>query len=284
MIYFCADDYGMSKESNTRIENCIINGALNKISVLPNGKIEETDKLLSNKNIYPSLHINLIEGAPLSACSDVSLLVNEEGNFKYSFIGLLLLSLSFKRKEMEEQIYKEIRKQIEFWKTKTVSNESVFIDSHQHTHMIPLVFKALMRVIKDENINIEYLRIPSEPLSPYILTPSLYFSYTPQGIIKQWLLKFLAFVNRKEIKKSRLHSAFFMGVMFSGKMDERKIKKVLPRYIKLAEKKQKDIELGFHPGYFEKGEAPLSEIRDDFKKFYFSPWRKIEYNTLLNIK
>ena len=36
MIYFCADDDGISKTSNERIEYCLKNGALNKVSVLPN--------------------------------------------------------------------------------------------------------------------------------------------------------------------------------------------------------------------------------------------------------
>ena len=39
MIYFCADDYGISEGANSRIENCLENGVLNKISVLPNGKV-----------------------------------------------------------------------------------------------------------------------------------------------------------------------------------------------------------------------------------------------------
>ena len=33
MIYFCADDYGVSAESNTRIEECLKNGILNKCDV-----------------------------------------------------------------------------------------------------------------------------------------------------------------------------------------------------------------------------------------------------------
>ena len=37
LVYFCADDYGISKECNTRIRKCLSDGVLNKISILPNG-------------------------------------------------------------------------------------------------------------------------------------------------------------------------------------------------------------------------------------------------------
>ena len=36
MIYFCADDYGISEGADSCIKNCVENGVLNKISVLPN--------------------------------------------------------------------------------------------------------------------------------------------------------------------------------------------------------------------------------------------------------
>ena len=40
MIYFCADDYGISKEYNKCIEECVDKGILNKVSVMPNGEIK----------------------------------------------------------------------------------------------------------------------------------------------------------------------------------------------------------------------------------------------------
>ena len=66
MVYFCADDYGISEGANSRIENCLENGVLNKISVLPNGKVLDFKKRLSDKDAILSLHINLVEGRPLS--------------------------------------------------------------------------------------------------------------------------------------------------------------------------------------------------------------------------
>ena len=282
MVYFCADDYGISTYGNSRIENCLENGVLNKVSVLPNGEISDFKQRLAGTNTTLSLHINLVEGRPLSNPDDVDLLVSESGYFKYSFIGLLALSLSPKRKKLEKQIYKEIQSQIKFWKKATDENTSISIDSHQHTHMIPLIFKTLMRVIEDEGLNVQSIRIPAEPILPYVFTPSLYFEYNPIGLIKQWLLKMLAFANRRELKKSKIQSTYFMGILFSGKLNEAKIRKLLPHYLKLAKKHNKNIEIVFHPGYVKSGEKLLDGSRQDFSKFYYSPWRNTEYNTLLN--
>ena len=282
MIYFCADDYGISEGANRRIENCLEYGVLNKISVLPNGKASDFKERLSDKDVMLSLHINLVEGHPISNPNDIDLLVSESGYFKYSFIGLFFLSISNKRKEFEKQVYTEIQSQIKFWKKAMGENISISIDSHQHTHMIPLIFKTLMRAIEDEGLTVQSIRIPAEPISPYVFTPSLYFEYNPIGLIKQWLLKMLAFANRRELKKSKIQSAYFIGILFSGKLNEARIRKLLPHYLKLAKKHNKNIEIGFHPGYIKDGEKLLDGSRQDFRKFYYSPWRNTEYNTLLN--
>ena len=277
MIYFCADDYGISKISNTRIEECLINGVLNKISVLPNGDALDFKRRLLGENVKLSLHLNLIEGYPLSKKEDVGLLISDKGIFKYSFIGLFFLSIFGNRSLLEKQLYNEIKMQIDFWKKEMGEETPILVDSHQHTHMIPLVFKTLMRVIKEENVEVEYIRIPAEPILPYIKSPSLYFKFRPIGLIKQWLLKFLKFVNRKELKKANIKSALFMGIMFSGQLTEDKINKLLPYY----KKQNENIEIAFHPGYLESGESLIDGFRQNFKKFYYSKWRRIEYDTLL---
>ena len=170
--------------------------------------------------------------------------------------------------------------QIDFWKKKMGEKTPILIDSHQHTHMIPLIFKTLMRVISEEEVSVEYIRIPYEPILPYIKSPSLYLKYTPVGLVKQWLLKFLNFVNRKELKKANIKSAAFMGILFSGRLTEDKINKLLPHY----KKQNENIEIAFHPGYLEREEPLIDGFRPGFKKFYYSKWRREEYNTLINFR
>ena len=103
MIYYCADDYGIATRCNERMEECLHHGILNKISILPNGENSSLEGLLSKEDATLSLHINLIEGRPLSEKQAVSLLTDDNGYFKYDFGGLLLLTLSFERKRLEKQ-------------------------------------------------------------------------------------------------------------------------------------------------------------------------------------
>lgn len=282
MIYICADDYGLSEISSARIQKCIDGGILNKVSILPNFNSVDFKKVLSEKEVYLSLHLNLVEGKCVSDKDKVKLLTDEKGNFKYSFTGLLKLSFT-KKKEFESQVHEELKSQILKWKSAFPENTPLLIDSHQHTHMIPVVFAALMKVIKEENISLKYLRIPSEPVMPYLKTPSLYLTYSPVNLIKQWLLKFLWLFSKRKCKETNIPTAYFFGIAFSGKMDRKRVEKVLPHYIKLAKKKNKDVEVLFHPGYISEDEADFNEDNIPFKDFYFSQNRKTEFDAVMNI-
>lgn len=285
MFYICADDYGMTKLTCERIEECIKHGALNKVSVLPNAKHStNVRERIPCREATVGLHLNLVEGKPVSPSESVKLLVRDDGYFRYSFVGLFAKSLLPFNGEFREQIQREIKAQIRFWCEHIAPGERLEIDSHQHTHMIPLVFRTLMRVLDEENLKPDYIRIPSEPILPYILTPSLYFTYSPINIIKQWLLKLLGAVNRRELKGSVIKTAMFMGVMFSGNMDEKRVNKVLAHYIRFAERHGGDIELLFHPGYINFGEDFFDRNKTDFLRFYLSPGRKTEYDTLRRLK
>lgn len=285
-IYVCADDYGMTPQTCTRIEQCRQHGILNKISVFPNSELPELEQRVLQQDAYRSIHLNLVEGKSLSDPKEVPLLVAENGHFRHSFIGLLLLSLSPKKKEFQRQVAREIRAQLLRGRTMTVGDDpkaAVSIDSHQHTHMIPAIFRILLQVIREEKMQAAYLRIPSEPILPYLCTPSLYGTYRIANLIKQWLLRFFARVNRREWKASGIPSACFMGILFSGCMDEKRVRKVLPHYRRYAEKRNMDIELLFHPGYWEPGEALFDENKTGFRQFHCSEGRKLEFDALMHL-
>jgi len=281
MVYFCADDYGISKEYNRCIETCLQKGTLNKVSVLPNGDIDGFVEKLSGPNVLLTLHLNLVEGHPLSPVEDVSLLTDQNGCFRYSFIGLFLMSFSLRRKELERQVYTEIQNQLRFWIEKT-GDRSISVDCHQHVYEIPWIFRTLMRVIRDEKLDVKYLRIPAEPLRAYLFSPSLYTSYSVTGLVKQWLLKGLAFLNRRALKGMSFSSAYFMGVMLSGKLNPQCVQTLLKHYLYFSHKNKRNIEVAFHPGYAGDDLELIAGSRKDFRKFYSSPWRNVEYETLMN--
>lgn len=280
MIYFCADDYGLNETSSVRIKQCIDEGILNKVSVFPNFGPFDLEKIRNCKRI--SLHLNLVEGKCMADAEKIDLIADKDGKLKHTFGGLFKLNL-FRRKELEAQVYEEIKAQVLFWKNILPKDVPFCIDSHQHTHMIPAVFKALIKVLNDEKITPEYVRIPAEPVLPYIKTPSLYFTYSPVNLIKQWLLKSLWLVNKSLAKKNQIQTSYFMGILFSGKMDEKRVSKILPKYIRPAEKKGRDIEVLFHPGYLDESEIDVTDSNVVFREFYLSVNRKTEFDSVIKL-
>ena len=277
-IYWCADDFGLTAASCDRILQCNKDGFLGRISVFPNSDVADLrDRIRNAGNANFGVHINLVEGKCVSDKSSLSLLVDGDGYFKKTYTGLLALSLSPKRKLFKKQLKTEIKAQIE----KTISvfpdKTRIMLDSHQHTHTIPLVFSALSEVIEENGLEVGYIRTPAEPLSPFIKTPSLFGSYISVNLIKQWLINFFTLINRGGIKKLGIPSACFFGIMFSGKMTEERVRKLLPAYVKYAKKHRCDIEILFHPGYVDADE-PLCGFK--FKKFYLSENRRREYDAL----
>lgn len=279
MIYICADDYGISAKTCRQINECAACGAVNKISVLPNTEVKDIQQYIPKQGVMLGAHINLVEGRPLSPPESVRMLLDKRGCFKYSFPGLFLRTLLPGRKKFTKQIYTEIKSQLAAYK-QLDSDSTTAIDSHQHTHMIPAVFKALMRAVRDEGIQVRYLRMPAEPIWPYLRQPGLYITYRPINLVKQGLLKLLGRLHRAKLQQSGIQTAIFMGVLFSGHMDAARVKKVLPHYIRLAEKKGMDIELLFHPGHTESGDAVMDDKKKGFNRFYAAGGRKTEYNTL----
>ncbi len=282
MIYMCADDYGLCDISSKRIQECIDKGALNKVSVFPNFEQNNLYKVLENKDIRIALHLNLVEGKCMADPKDVYLIADKDGNLKNTFGGHLMLNL-FRRKKFEAQVYREIKSQVLFWKSILPQNTPFCIDSHQHTHMIPAVFRALLKVIDDENINLEYLRIPAEPLMPYIKTPSLYLSYSAVNIVKQWIINVLWLINKSQSNKYKIPTAYFLGILFSGKMNEKRVKKILPKYIAMAEKAGRDIEVLFHPGYLDTEKSDFKNKNIVFRRFYLSENRKTEFDSVMKL-
>lgn len=272
-----ADDYGMTDRSNARIQACWEHGCVNGISVMVNGSAPLLPK---ESQVAVALHLNLVEGKPLSPAEKIPLLVRDDGYFKHSFSGLLMLSLSTLRKEMERQLYAEIDAQFTAFQSLYPNERELSVDSHQHTHMIPLVFSTLLRVIRERGLRVSYLRIPAEPIGPFLKEPSLFLTYRPVNLVKNIVLNVLWCFNRKKFQESGISTAVFCGILFSGDMDERRLTKVLPHFRRLAEKRGQNLEFLFHPGAILPGEPFLDPDKNGFCDFYRSPGRQTDGETV----
>lgn len=278
-IWLHADDFGMCPNATEKIMTCWENGYLDSVSLFPNGNYEDILHLIKKDRLKVRLHLNLVEGKCLSDPKELGLLVDEDGFFRYSFVGLLFLLLSKNRKEAEKQIGMEIEKQIQFF-CELTNSKRIGIDSHQHAYMIPAIFRQLCESIEKQQIQLDSLRIPAEPILPFLKHPSLYKTYNPVNIVKNLLLNFFYVINYKRIKSMEIPQSIFMGIWFSGCMDEERIKKVLPDFKNIMKKRNCQLEILFHPGGIHKAEESLDKRK--FAEFYLSPGRQIEAKTLLS--
>lgn len=281
-----ADDFALSENSDNDILQLCAEGKLDSISIIPNLECFENaaTKLLSvqeklNKKLLASVHLNFMEGKCRAEKSLLPDLVDSEGFFTVSWGKLLIWNyIPLMRKRIKLQLKTEILAQIKKCLDANIINKNaVRIDSHQHPHMIPVVFAALKEAVSELECNgckIEYIRNTQDPILLY--GGKDIFS---MNTIKCLILNFYSIKVKKYLTSKNLPVNYLCGVYFSGKMDSR-LKKVLPKFINKAERHNRNIELLFHPGTMLKSELTREFKKDGFNEFHLSENRKIEYNTL----
>lgn len=280
-----ADDFGESVHASRDILDCLKDGKLNSISVLANMSCfeecvnmyrREQDEFVWQPKI--SVHLNLLEGISLAGAENVPDLVNRDGHFKLSWEKLFFISFLPSRNKFKNQLKKEIELQI-----KTVvdafpelSFKAIRIDSHQHTHMIPVVADALFEVIGEQKWQPEYIRDSREPIMPFLKKISLYKTFRPVNFIKNMLLKFCSSIQKKRFKEAGLAPMYLWGLIMSGHMDEKRIVKLFSAMENKAEHDGRMLEILFHPGRSSLEEISKDVEQKDAIEFYISENRTIE--------
>ena len=284
-----ADDFALSEKSDRDILQLCAERKLDSISIIPNLECFETAvaKFLSvqeesDKKILVSVHLNFMEG---KCCAEKSLLpdlVDSEGFFTASWGKLFIWNyIPFMRKKIKIQLKTEILAQIKKCiAANVIDKNAIRIDSHQHPHMIPVVFDALKEAVlelENDGCKIEYIRNTQDQILLY--GGKDIFS---MNTIKCLILNFYSQKVKKYLVSKKLPVNYLCGVYFSGKMDSR-LKKILPKFIKKAETQERNIELLFHPGTMLRSELTSEFKKEGFNEFHLSENRKTEYNTLKEI-
>ena len=255
MIEYHADDYGLFPEQSRHIMECYHKGALNGISIMPNSPyLKECMDEISDvkKNLFITVHLNFVEGKPISG-SNANKLTDAKGNFNCGFIKLLAVSyIPFLRSIYYKQIRREVEMQLRI--CEKYMNDGVFrIDGHVHYHMLPVVFDALMDVIKSCNYKVSYIRFPYEEVSVYAKNMRKLKGLTAINFVKVMILNTLVGRNKRkyagELAGLGVEDKLFMGVMLSGHMFYENVKLCLKNAGDLLVKRGKDdAEILFHPG------------------------------------
>lgn len=286
-----ADDFGESVHASQDILDCLVAGKLDSISVLSNMSCFEecvscyrkTEPAFA-KNPLISVHINIMEGKCLTSPAELPDLVDKDGHFCVSWEKLFLSSFLPGKKKIREQLKKEIKAQTGAVLSAFPECDFVRLDSHQHTHMIPVVADALFEAIREEGWEVSYIRDAKEPLFPFLAEPSFYKTYRPVNFVKNVILNFCSLLQASRFRKMGLKPMYLWGLVMSGRMDETRVERLLPRFRKRSEKKGRTLEILFHPGHVLAEEISEEFSQPDAIHFHVSEDRETEKQAVMNGK
>ena len=289
MTEYHADDYGISLRQCDRIINCHINGLLNGISIMPNSDIleEAMEKIAPYEDkIAYTVHLNLKEGHCNADPALIPHLTDSKGIYNV-FFGKYVISsyLPFRRNVMRKELAIELKAQIDRIAPYFKDGE-IRLDGHGHYHMIPVVFDALCDVIRENDLNVTFIRVPREDVPLYLRHRKEIKDFKAVNFVKVAVLNYFAGRNLRKhadiFKRAKPYD--FMGVMLSGHMSYDNVYPVYKDAIDRAKAKGNDIEILFHPGSVHEEEAcaKLTDPGDIW--FLVDEWREKEADALLRLE
>lgn len=278
-IEYHADDFGLFPTQSQRILDCQEKGCLNGVSVMPNSPfLSSAMTWLEGRDVAVTIHLNIMEGRSLCPPQELPLLTDREGIFRVGFGKLLLRSYLPGRNAYRAQLREELRAQIAAVAAFYPEGTPLRLDGHAHYHMLPVVFDALMDVLREDNWPVTYIRIPREYPSLYRRHWRELRDFAPINLVKVLILNFLAWRNQRKYRDylDQLEQKVFLGVFLSGRMYRENVERILPDAMALAKKKKQGLELLAHPGgVYEEADIALLTNQQDIT-FLTSDARKRE--------
>ncbi len=303
MADYHGDDYALSMNNSIRMMQLIEAGRLDSISILPNMSsydkcmdylIQKWDSLRVKPLI--SVHLNIIDGYSLAGITDsmFTYRASAEGDYKYifktSWAKLLIYSyIPFVRTGIRTELKKEFILQIGRvydnlqggTNSESAEDIGLRLDSHLHTHMIPVVFDAMMDAVGELELTdkLNYVRVSKEPIKPF---RKIRGTYPKANLVKNLLLNILSVRAERILDKAGVTHGLLWGLIMSGRMDRERMQLILPDMLKYSSDKGMTLEILCHPGIVLTKEQ-FEEIGPDDKEAVYSPNRDIEYDAAMYV-
>jgi predicted glycoside hydrolase/deacetylase ChbG (UPF0249 family)/folate-dependent phosphoribosylglycinamide formyltransferase PurN len=279
-IIFNGDDFGLSLSFNAGIKDCYKYGVLQSTSIRTNGSAfeEAVNEILPEcPGLGVGVHLNLVEGrSDRKIISKTSMLCDLDNKYQYTFINLLK-GVSSGDTSLLNEIKDEFRSQIEIVLSHNINIDH--LNSHQHSHGIPAIFKIVCELA--EEYKIPFVRLPREP---FFIGEKFSYHLRPwyvMNMIKFAVLNSFAVFNRKIMQDyNDINCAdVFIGILYTDNMNHN----VISRAIKTLSKQAPPeiVEVLLHPCKImatKEEQYLVPELRDYIIKYN----RSVEYNTLLN--
>lgn len=301
-----ADDYALTLNTSKDMLACMRAGKLDSISIVTNMScFEECMELLYAE--IPSLpflpllsvHLDFVEGRCLAGRKQAPDLVKDGSDLMgLGWGGLFFASyLPGKRKKIKTQLTCEIKEQLARGDRAAkrcleiagkagvpCAQKGLRIDSHQHAHMIPVVWEAMLAAVKDEGYTVEYIRNSKEVLGVFLTDVSLYKTYRPVNFIKNRLLSLYSHKVDRYCKANGLKPMYLWGLVMSGRMDQKRIEKLYPKMCAKAERDGRQLEILFHPGLMLADEITDEVAGEAVEGFYRREDRHVEKEAVLGMR
>ena len=258
-----ADDLGFDASRTRGIISAYERGIVSSASLMVTmSTAEEAAKTSLTTELPVGLHISLTEGRAI-ATSNVHRLVDDSGTFKLH--PQHLIRAGRKDATLIDQIRTEIRAQLA--RSADLGLTLTHVDSHQHVHMNP----ALFRVLEEEAsvFGIRRIRLSREPLQALLLSGS-YLQILKRNNLPKWLI---LRASAHRIKPELETPEIFFGVLSSGIL----LKPVLLRLLARMPS-NRSVEICIHPGLPEPCSAGSHTVREAFS----SAFRRFEHDALVD--
>ena len=158
------------------------------------------------------------------------------------------------------------------------------IDSHQHAHMIPVVWEALAEVIEEERYEVEYIRNSREMLGVFLSELPLWKTYRPVNFVKNRLLALYSHRVDRYARAHQLKQMYLWGLVMSGYMDYDRIVKLYPKTAARAGRDGRVLEILFHPGLTLPEEVSEEIGAEAARDFYLRKDRHVEMDAIGRMK
>jgi predicted glycoside hydrolase/deacetylase ChbG (UPF0249 family) len=273
-----ADDCGLSAGITDAIVTCYDRGWLRSTSVVVNGAGWEhaVEALRRRPDLSVALHLNVFEGRPLSAPTEVDLLVDGRGRFYRGFGALWAQGLpGVGASRLRAQLRLELRRQIERFLKAFADRGPLSVDGHAHYHVLPPVFNELLALCAEYPIGA--IRLPREPL----YWPVMRGAPRPAmvNVAKNVVLRALCRRAGPALQaRSVRTTGAFVGVLGTGAMTLAHVRAALDHLRRTGT--SGTVEILFHPGRARPDEASLWSDRPELQALYLSADRDREAELL----
>ena len=278
-----ADDLGVSRGVTDEILRCIDEGPVEGASIIANGAAFDyaVAALRSRPHVAISVHLNLVEGSPVAPTRELDLLVDAEGLLRWSFPSLWrahALASAATRARLEAQVRAELHAQAEKVRAAVGGGVPLRLDTHQHLHHIPFVFRIVADLCR--SLPAAAMRLVREP---FFIDAGGLRRHPFAGFARRALLNGLTARHRPELRARGIASDdWFVGALLMGRLSPGAVDAALRRIRAASGDDGGDVsvEIAFHPGGAAAGEETIWARYPWLVDYYFSPWHRFESESL----